>query len=197
FLEPAAHMFSEQMSKKGPNKPIKLIEPAVQNEKIREFSEQFHGAELENIKRDATLKQDEPDKRAECLTDYQHLEYLIDAMGRTFFNILTDEKRSERRVFSIALSDRPDEHVQHILDLGVEEGYLYRTTIGTKTGHGRTARYVLSRRLAPYFYLDPTSFSGYLFVTTDNLRRAMTTPKALLRENVPDEDVQMALPINT
>lgn len=197
FLEPAAQMFSEQKARATQGEPVVVIQPDVQNDQIRKFSEQFHGVELENIKKDAISKDRDPndDSTPECATDYQHLESLIDAMGKTFFNILTDEKRGERRVFSIALSDRPDEHVQHVLDLGVEEGYFYRTTIGTKTGHGRTARYVLSRRLAPYFSLDPTSFSGYLFVTNENLKRAMTTPKALLRESVPDEDVQMALSI--
>src|SRR6185436_12562603 len=95
-------------------------------------------------------------------------------------------------------SDRPDDDVLRVLELGVKEGYLYGSTIGTKRGHGRTARYVLSRRLAPYFTLDPTSFAGYLFVTNANLRRAMTDPNALLRD-IGDEhasDAQIELPID-
>jgi hypothetical protein len=198
FLEPAAQMYSAQQSlSKGDE--VKAIEPRVQDEKIREFSEKFFFDEFAELKKEAKeIKERETEnpQAKERESDYERLEFLINAMGKTFFNILTDKNRSERRVFSIALSDRPDEEVQRVLDLGVQEGYFYRTTIGTKTGHGRTARYVLSRRLAPYFSLDPTSFSGYLFVTSENLRRAMLARNALLRErDVPDEDIQMELPI--
>jgi hypothetical protein len=42
---------------------------------------------------------------------------------------------------------------------------------------GRTRRFVLSRRLAPHFNLDPIGFSGYLSVTNDFLIRAMEDPK--------------------
>jgi len=199
FLEPAAQMYSAQKSllKDG---YVKAIAPRVQDEKIREFSERFFFEEFAELKKEAkeiTKRETENPIAKERETDYERLEFLINAMGKTFFNILTDEKRSERRVFSIALSDRPDEEVQRVLDLGVQEGYFYKTTIGTKTGHGRTARYVLSRRLAPFFSLDPTSFSGYLFVTSENLRRAMLNQHALLREkDVPEEDVQMELLIS-
>jgi hypothetical protein len=191
-------MYSAQKSLATKGEVI-AIEPRVQDDKIREFSEKFFFEEFAELKKEAREIKEREAGNPQALereTDYVRLENLITAMGKTFFNILTDKKRSERRVFSIALSDRPDDEIQRVLDLGVQEGYFYRTTIGTKTGHGRTARYVLSRRLAPYFSLDPTSFSGYLFVTSDNLRRAMLTRNALLREKeVPEEDIQMELPI--
>jgi hypothetical protein len=198
FLEPAAQMYSAQKSitKDG---EIKCVVPRIQDEKIRDFSEKFFFEEFAELKKEAKetkAREGDNPQTTERETDYDRLECLINAMGKTFFNILTDKERSERRVFSIALSDRPDDEVQRVLELGVQEGYFYRTSIGTKTGHGRTSRYVLSRRLAPYFSLDPTSFSGYLFVTGDNLRKAMLSRNALLREKaVPDDDIQMELPI--
>ena len=199
FLEPAAQMYIAQQSVANGHE-IKAIDPSVQDDKIRDFSKQFFFDEFAELKREAKeIKEREAQnpKARERECDYERLEFLINAMGKTFFNILTAQKRSERRVFSIALSDRPDEEVQRVLELGVQEGYFYRTTIGTKTGHGRTSRYVLSRRLAPYFSLDPTSFSGYLFVTSQNLRQAMLTRNALLREaDVPDDDIQMELQIS-
>lgn len=196
FLEPAARMFSEQVSLSQANASISRIEPRIQNEKIRDFSEEFFQDDLEKMKEDAKNQAKENVEWQEREKDYQRLELLINAMGKTFFAILTDKDRSERRVFSIALSDRTDDLVQRVLNLGVEEGYLYRATIGTKRGHGRTARYVLSRRLAPFFSLDPTSFSGYLFVTNDNLRQAMSNPNAFLRDvSTVDDDIQMELPI--
>ena len=187
--QPAARMFSAQKSLSREKAAVVGIEPGVQNREIREFSEEFFCKELNEMRQDAKGRE----------ADYSQLELLINAMGRTFFNILIDEKKSERRVFSIALSDRPDEEVQRILDLGVKEGYFYRSTIGAKDGHGRTARYVLSRRLAPYFALDPTSFAGYLFVTCERLRKAMHAPNVFLRESKVagegEDEIQMVLPI--
>lgn len=197
FLEPAARMFAEQISVSEPGTNITAIEPRIQNEKIREFSEAFFQTDFEQMKEDAKTQAREVIEWQEREKDYKRLEMLINAMGKTFFAILTDKDRSERRVFSIALSDPADDEVRRVLNLGVEEGYLYRATIGTKTGHGRTARYVLSRRLAPYFSLDPTSFSGYLFVTNENIRQAMNKSNSRLRdiESLGD-NIQMELPVD-
>jgi hypothetical protein len=196
FLEPASLMYAEQVSVVGTESGIVAIRPHIQDDKIRAFSIEFFQEDFEKMKEDAKIQTLETKEWQEREKDYQRLELLISAMGRTFFAILEDEQKSERRVFSIALSDRPDELVQRVLNLGVVEGYLYRATIGTKTGHGRTARYVLSRRLAPFFSLDPTSFSGYLFVTNENLRQAMHQPRALLRDvKLIGDDIQMELPI--
>lgn len=196
FLEPAARMFAEQISVSEAGRAIAFIEPRIQNEKIRDFSEAFFQTDFEQMKEDAKTQAREIVEWQEREKDYQRLEMLINAMGRTFFAILADKDRAERRVFSIALSNPADDEVRRVLNLGVEEGYLYRATIGTKSGHGRTARYVLSRRLAPYFSLDPTSFSGYLFVTNENLRQAMNSPNSRLRdvESLGD-DIQMELPV--
>jgi hypothetical protein len=75
----------------------------------------------------------------------------------------------------------PDKEIQDILMLGEACGYLHVSTIGNKEGTGRTRLYILSRRLAPHFNLDPTSFAGYLFVTSDVVHEAMKSPDILLR----------------
>lgn len=187
FLEPASRMYAEQISAGGGNATTS-VSPSVQNSVLRAFSEEFFQDDFERMKREAKEVQADSSGGSNLDRDYLKLENLINAMGRTFFSILVDKDRAERRVFSIALSDSVHSDVQRVLDLGVREGYLYRATIGRKSGHGRTARYVLSRRLAPYFSLDPTSFSGYLFVTNDNLRQAMASANARLREIDPDSD---------
>ena len=64
--------------------------------------------------------------------------------------------------------------------------YFHSSSIGNKDGTGRTRLYVLTRRLAPYFLLDPTSFAGYLWTTTDMLREAMAHPDKLLRRMKKD-----------
>jgi len=114
------------------------------------------------------------------------LKNLIFAMGESFHQILVSD-RSERRVFSIALSNAPTEEIKEILDLGVQYGYLHEATIGNKKGTGRTLLYILSRRLAPQFTLDPTSFAGYLFVTNEALLAALHS-RVPLRRFMKDEN---------
>lgn len=91
--------------------------------------------------------------------------------------------RSERRVFSVAISDQPSERVEKIFRLGMRLGYFHKSTIGRKDGGsgGRTALYILNRRLAPIWTLDVTSFAGYLFVQNSILEEAMQNPFSLLR----------------
>ena len=112
------------------------------------------------------------------LDNIEKLQNLICAMGQTFHDILVSD-RSERKVFSIALSNAPDDEIKRVLKTGVRLGYLHEATIGNKAGNGRTWLYILNRRLAPSFVLDPTGFQGYLFMTNDDLHRAMTTGRQL------------------
>ena len=108
------------------------------------------------------------------------LKNLVEALGGMFQQIMLSY-RSERRAFSIAFSDSPDEEVQKVLSLGVHLGYLQRSLIGNKEGTGKTAQYIFSRRLAPHFTLDPTSFAGYQFLRNEALRKALHNPKSLVR----------------
>ena len=80
------------------------------------------------------------------------------------------------------MSDSPPDDVIEILELGVRHGYLYEAAIGTKEGFWRTRRYIMTRRLAPIFKLDPTGFSGYLFVTTELLKAAMQSPVKAVKD---------------
>ena len=81
----------------------------------------------------------------------------------------------------MAISGLPDPEVMDVFELGVRYGYFHRSSIGNKDGTGRTRLFVLTRRLAPHFMLDPSSFAGYLWVTSDLLRKGMANPEALLR----------------
>ena len=88
---------------------------------------------------------------------------------------------SERRVFSVALTDTPDEELREILDMGEQYGYLHKSTIGNKQGTGRDRLYILSRILAPHFKLDPTSFAGYKFMKSEILKIALTNKAYFLK----------------
>lgn len=62
-------------------------------------------------------------------------------------------------------------------------GYFHRSTIGRKNrkSGGRTKLFIMNRRLAPLWNLDPTGFAGYLFVRNDVLKEGIQDPQRLLR----------------
>lgn len=182
FLEPAAAMFARQ---KTTGSKLEFIEPSTQDAVIREFSNDFLDKEFVIMRKDAGAR----------AGDYEKLWNLIEVLGNSFADRLMDEQLTERRIFSIALSDRPDDELQRILDLGTREGFFYKASLGAKRGSGRVPRYVLSRRLAPRFKLDPTSFAGYLFVTSQSLRTGLNNPNHRLRETEADKAAQLELQI--
>ena len=176
FLESASLMYSEVLSSTvgGGGKKILQIPPNIQDKVVRQQAYDFLFKELEKISADGSGEAPSPD----LLTK---LGNLIQALGGTFRKILLSD-RSERRVFSIAFSNAISEDVKEVFRLGVGLGYFHQSTIGNKEGTGRTTLYVLNRRLAPNYNLDPTSFAGYLFVTNESIAQAMYNPQALLRK---------------
>jgi len=117
------------------------------------------------------------------------LQNLLLSMGKTFHDILMSKTKSERRIFSIALSNLPTNEIKEVLDFGVQTGFFHLSTIGTKDGDGRTWLYIMNRGLAPFFKLDPSGFAGYLFVTNETLENAMINGKKL-REDI-DENIEI------
>jgi hypothetical protein len=172
FLEPAAAMYSETFAEND-GKPVKFIPPTIQDKVIKRQSYEFLFNEFDKMRNDEDEEALNPDIVSK-------LYNLINALGGTFRLILLSD-RAERRVFSIAFSDEPTKEILDVLHTGVRLGYFHLSSIGNKDGTGRTPLYILSRRLAPHFNLDPTSFAGYLFVTTDRILEAMSKPSTLLR----------------
>jgi hypothetical protein len=175
FLDPASRMFSEEQ-KRANSAPVKFISPSIQDKIIKETSDEILLSEFDKLIEDIEKSSENV---PENLKRMRKLRNLIYTVGGMFREILLSE-RSERRVFSFAISDDPDQEVRDILRLGVQYGFFYLSSIGTKEGMGRTKLYVLTRRLAPFFKLDPTAFSGYKFVTNSFLRSALARPKTTL-----------------
>lgn len=177
FLDNAAQMYAEQelRNQKQAKDKLKLqvtsVDPTVQDEVVRVAADSLMLGDLDRLEREAL-----DSRMTSEASEFKQLRSLIRALGAMFYEILVSN-RSERRVFSIALSDDPPEEIMRILRLGVRHGYLYEAAIGSKEGRWRTRRYIMTRRLAPHFKLDPTGFSGYLFVTTELLTLAIGNPK--------------------
>ena len=183
FLDDAASMYGEEMklvqAKTGSSDQSKIscISPAIQNQITRDSADALMIDNLDKLLEEADLNLDNSANKDE----FKQLRNLIQALGGIFQSILLSD-RSERRVFSIALSDSPPDEITRILKLGVKHGYLYDGAIGSKDGRWRTRKYVMTWRLAPTFKLDPTGFAGYLFVTSDLLSMAIQSPVRAIRE---------------
>lgn len=189
FLEPAALMYSEQRARNSG--AVTQIDPAIQDGEITEMADLLMTSEFAKIAVDEDLEYTHSAARGtEFAERKRRLRNLIDTLGGAFRQkLLSDD--SERRVFSVAISDEPAEDVVDVFDLGVKHGYFQKSTIGNKEGTGRTTLYILTRRVAPYYRLDPSGFAGYLFVTCERLREGMLRPRHLLRR-VKEEGVGTA-----
>lgn len=170
FIDFSSEMYEAQKSK-NEDKEIKFIEPNIQDNIIKRYSERKLDSEFSKYK-------DEADTSSEK-NDIEKLRNLIHAMGGLFKTILLSN-RSERRVFSIALYDEPDEELNKILNIGIQFGYLQKSMIGNKQGTGKSKLYILSRVLAPYFTLDPSSFAGYQFMHSETLKVALVNPEQFI-----------------
>lgn len=187
LLDSVALMYSMELSE-SKEKNIKFISTDVQNRALRERAEYYLFKELRrNMNPEEAI--DVPIEITDRpLSTADKLGNLINAMGKTFYDILVSgdqndpfSGRAERKVFSIALSNprTVDEELKKVFKRGVRLGFLQRKTIGTKDGGGRTELYILNRCFAPMFALDPTGFQGYLFVTNEDLKKAIYSGKEL------------------
>jgi hypothetical protein len=172
FLEPAYIMFAETLAKENSNL-ISCIPDSIQDKIIKQYSIDFLSNEFDKIRADKTDSK-------EHTNNADMLYNLVDSLGQLFHKILVSDAK-DRRVFSIALTDRPNEKLKEILELGEQYGYLHKSTIGNKQGTGRNRLYILNRLLAPYFKLDPMSFAGYQFMDSDTLTIALSDTAKFLK----------------
>ncbi len=172
FLAPAQEMFSVMVAK-NPDMDIREITPGVQDEVIKRYSDNFLQGQFDEIRKDQGMENFTLEKA-------DKLYNLVDSLGELFHVILVSNA-SERRVFSVALTDSPDEELYEILDMCEHYGYIHKRTIGNKDGTGKNRMYVLSRVLSPHFKLDPMSFAGYKFMDSATLKIALTSKKKFLQ----------------
>lgn len=179
LLDATANMYDAAYAQQqDKTKGIESIPTDIQNTVLRAQADAFLYTELRHSGSGVAEIDGELTPIESPKSDMDKLQNLICAMGKTFHEILVSN-RSERKVFSIALTNVPDDELRRVFQIGVRLGYLHEATIGNKEGNGRTWLYILNRRLAPSFILDPTGFQGYLFMTNDDLHKAIRTGKRL------------------
>jgi len=170
FIDFAHKMFTHQYSKY--ESEVLFIDPEIQNTEIKNYSIWYFQENFTKLLDDRENTDDE-------LNEIIKLRNLLEALGQTF-NLILFSDATERRVFSFALQDEPNDELRRVLKLGVETGYLHKSFIGNKMGTGKAQLFVLNRLLAPYFKLDPTSFAGYKFVTSQVLMEAIYKPTTVI-----------------
>ncbi len=176
FIDFAHRMYARQIATPS-KRELRYLDPGIQDYEIKEYSDWFFDENFSKLREDVESK--DVNKKTSGLNDFDKLRNLIEALGETFHLILFSDA-SERRVFSFALQNEPDEELRNILKLGVQNGYFQKSLIGNKMGTGKARLYILNRLLAPHFKLDPTSFAGYKFVTCDILTEALYRPKTVV-----------------
>lgn len=188
FLQQAHTMFAKAQALLGDN--VVSISPSIQNEVVRDAANKFLFDELESYEKEGS-------EVAYPKEDIKKLFNLVQGLGGLFRKLMLSN-RSERRVFSIAFLDGISEEAYHVLEIGVQLGYFHKSTIGKKESGsiGRTRLYVLNRRLAPIWTLDPNGFAGYLFVRNDLILKLINDPFTTLKSvnfDSKEEGIQLNL----
>ncbi|GAB2546688.1 ORC-CDC6 family AAA ATPase [Spirosoma aerophilum] len=179
FVNFASKMYVHQISSNPDLDAIKFISPTVQDKIIKDCSDDFIFGDFDELIKD---KENDQNKLIK-------LRNLLFGLGG-LFKLIMISKASERRVFSVALNDEPDEELKSILDMGIQYNYFHKSLIGNKYGTGKSRLYILNRMLAPHFVLDPSSFAGYKFMDSSVLKISLTDPKKfinLLRKNITED----------
>lgn len=173
FLDLSAMMYTTTYNR-SENKIVDKIPVGIQDEEIESFSTRMLTSEFDKLLDDKHLKQNN-----EEFNKHNKLRNLLEALGQSFRIILLSNS-SERRKFSFYFDGGLSDDIKSVLKLGVIYGYFHESTLGSKSGLGRSSLYILNRMLAPYYKLDPLSFSGYLYLTTDMIELGMNNPKAFI-----------------
>ena len=138
---------------------VDSIPASIQNETVRAHADKLLNEIAESRH-----------KRIGKVTEWQRVGRLVAELGALFKEKILSQD-SERRVFSFAFQSPPSDKLQNLLTLGISEGYFMKGYIAKKEGTGRRTLYVLTRRLAPCFSLDVSSYSGYLSCTPDVIEK--------------------------
>ncbi|MDZ7646708.1 MAG: hypothetical protein U5K54_05720 [Cytophagales bacterium] len=183
FVDLSFKMF-DKATREKPETNIQQIPVIIQNQEIRTYSDWI----LEQL--DKSI--DDSELQPMQVNKYASLRTLIDSIGKTFRMFLKSEA-SERRKFSFYYDGNVSQEIKDVLQLGVSEGLLHYSKQGSKTGLGRSHKYVINRILSPAYELDPFSFTGYLYLTPEKLELAVKEQKkflAYIEERIKKGDLE-------
>lgn len=199
FLDPASRMFDEMLASSSTHQ-VAAIKTSIQDKVVKDWSEEFilKLAPTVNLQEHALTEDDDASLHASGHEgrQYEDLRNLLDAVGEWFRYRLLDSEHGERRVFSFVLTGEPSDRLKMVLGLAVRLGYLQLTSSAPKERIGqRRPRYILARRLGPYYKLDISGYAAHPSVTAADLEIAMSSPKRFLvaREQKRNDAEQLSI----
>jgi hypothetical protein len=172
FIDLAFKMFDKAIRNKTAITTIIEIPISIQDEEIRSYADWFQEQLNKPI--------DDNELNPIIVNNFKYLKALVSSIGNAFRKFLIS-KTSERRKFSFYFDGDINKELKEVLRLGVSEGYFHYSKHGSKTGFGRSHKYVLNRILSPNYKLDPFAFSGYLYLTPEKLELAMKDERSFSR----------------
>ena len=175
FLQPCQVMYNRALEQ-SENGILKSIPSNIQNDVITEFAKNYL-SKVDIIKRDVGVE------------DYAIVDILktfIQTIGELFYNRLKDKNKIEKRIFTFIVKDSknlPREY-NKMLEFGIAYGYFKKVSSSSKQGGGNYPRYILSRRLAPAFKIDPTSIKGKIELSAKDIELACVNPSQFLSKKL-------------
>lgn len=173
FLEPSRMMYGAVMNQSKEDKILE-IPVNIQEEKIYKYSKDFY----EKIRCISSDPQDN--------VVLKKLENLIRALGNYFRGRLLTENLTEGRIFSFTI--RHIEHLDYserrVLQLAEQNDYLQKSFYSGKNRNSAEEWYLLSRRLAPFFKLDPTALKGRVGFSSFDIQMAMNDPDRFVKDKI-------------
>ena len=185
FLEPASRMYNEVITGQDSQQEVTSIPHSIQDRVLTDWSKEFMDTNFDGLR---ITEENTIEVSGHDLGKVDNLRNLIVSFGNLFQSkFLSDD--SERRFLSFMLTRAVHKETQDILDLAIEWGYLYRTSIASKEGVGRNTLYAFNRRLTPYFKLDPSGYAAYMSVTPEDMNIAIRNPDAFVRRRDKNTDI--------
>ena len=114
------------------------------------------------------------------------MENLIRALGNYFRERLLTEDLTEGRIFSFTIRqiELLDYSERRVLQLAEQNDYLQKSFYSGKNRKSVEEWYLLSRRLAPFFKLDPTALKGRVAFSSYDIQVAMNDPDKFVKEKM-------------
>ncbi len=171
FLEPSEMMY-DAVTQQNKDLKVMYIPTNIQEEQINKYSEVFF-----NSIRNVALGNSQ-DKNLLI-----KLENLIRALGKYFRARLLMEDLTEGRIFSFAIKqvEKLSYEERRVLQLAEQHDYLQKSFYSGKNGTNAEEWYLLSRKLAPFFKLDPTALKGRIVFSPLDIQTAMENPDQFVK----------------
>ncbi|MCJ7634159.1 hypothetical protein MUP77_17445 [Candidatus Bathyarchaeota archaeon] len=184
FLEPCYLMFARLLDQGKNPEDIKEIPPALQDQVLFEYSEEFVIHKFQSIRRGLPI---------ERWNEVDALATLITSLGKLFFERLHDPDAREVRLFSFTVRGQISPEIERVLQLGLDYRYLQLRSYSTKEGGGRERWYILNRRVCPAYKLDPTGFEGRISIKADLLKIACEDTDRFVKMRLKAQDDSSSL----